>query len=136
MDVVEFHGNAKRFRCIDCRAPYERRQVNLKKIPPRCYCGGLVKPDVIFFGEAIPWAANLKAFDMAKQVDLILVIGTSAVVAPAGDIPVMAKESGAKVVEINPEDTLLTECVTDLMIKGPAAQLLPSVVEKIKGMRA
>lgn len=133
--VVEFHGNSQKFRCIGCRSEFERSAVSLENIPPRCNCGGLIKPDVIFFGEAIPWAANLKAFEMAKQVDLIIVVGTSAVVAPASEIPVMAKQSGAKVVEINLEATVLTGRVSDVLIQGSAGEILPVVVERVKKRR-
>jgi NAD-dependent deacetylase len=131
-EVVEFHGNAKAFRCLECRDMHERENINWEDMPPRCYCGGLIKPDVVFFGEAIPWAAHAKAFEAAKQTDLILVIGTSAVVAPAGEIPIMAKHSGARVVEINIEPTVLTDRVTDLMLTGSAADILPPVVELLK----
>ena len=134
-EVVEFHGNAQKFRCLECRLEFPREYVTSLDIPPRCACGGLIKPDVIFFGEAIPWAANVKAFEMAKQVDLILVIGTSAVVAPASEIPVMAKQAGAKVVEINTEKTVLTGRVTDLFVMGSAAKALPPVVEMIRSRR-
>lgn len=131
-EVVEFHGNARHFRCLDCRRSHKREYVMAQPIPPRCECNGLVKPDVIFFGEAIPWGANVKAFEMARQCDLILVIGTSAVVAPASEIPVSAKQAGARVVEINIEETVLTDYITDLMLKGSAAEILPPVVERLK----
>ncbi|MFH1134539.1 MAG: NAD-dependent deacylase [Pseudomonadota bacterium] len=134
-EVVEFHGNSQNFRCLECGRAYSRGAIDLDKLPPRCYCNGLIKPDVVFFGEAIPWAANLKAFEMAKRCDLILVIGTSAVVAPAGEIPVMAKQCGAKVVEINPEETVLTGCVSDLLLKGSASEILFSAVQTIKQRR-
>ena len=117
-EVVEFHGNASRFRCLECRELFERDKVDLINLPPRCACGGLIKPDVIFFGEAIPWSANVKAFEMARQVELILVVGTSAVVSPASEIPVMAKQCGAKVVEVNAEPTILTGRVSDLLLQG------------------
>ena len=134
-EVVEFHGNSQNFRCIECGRSYRRSAIDLDNLPPRCYCHGLIKPDVIFFGEAIPWAANLKAFEMAKRCDLILVIGTSAVVAPAGEIPVMAKQCGAKVVEINPEETVLTGSVSDLLLKGSASEVLSAAIEIIKKRR-
>ncbi len=134
--VVEFHGNAKRFRCLDCRMSFVRAQLDLDNPPPRCYCGGLVKPDVVFFGEAIPWSASVKAFEVAQRCELILVVGTSALVAPASEIPVLAKQSGAKVVEINPEETVLTETVSDLLVKGSAAEILPRVVSRLKELTA
>jgi len=134
-EVVEFHGNVRQFRCLDCRQVHEREKVDLVNLPPRCHCGGLIKPDAIFFGEAIPWAANIKAFEMAQQCRLIMVIGTSAVVAPASEIPVMAKQSGAMVVEVNPEETILTGRISDTLLKGSSAAILPMVVEYIKGRR-
>jgi NAD-dependent deacetylase len=135
-EVVEFHGNASRFVCLDCRAPHQRpKKVKINE-PPRCFCGGLVKPDVIFFGEAIPWAANLKAFEMARHCDLILVVGTSAVVAPASEIPIEAKQAGAKVVEINTEETVLTHGITDLMLKGSASLILGEAVERLRKRRS
>jgi NAD-dependent deacetylase len=134
-EVVEFHGNASKFRCLDCRAAHERHQVDLKNMPPRCSCGGLVKPDVVFFGEAIPWAANVKAFETARKAELILVVGTSAVVAPASEIPVAAKRAGGKVVEINPEPTVLTNGITDLFLQGSAEDILPVVVERLRASR-
>jgi NAD-dependent deacetylase len=134
-EVVEFHGNASKFRCLDCRVAYEREKVDLANMPPRCACGGLVKPDVVFFGEAIPWAANVKAFETARKAELILVVGTSAVVAPASEIPVAAKRAGGKVVEINPEPTVLTNGITDLFLGGSAEDVLPKVVERLRASR-
>ncbi|MEW6267348.1 MAG: NAD-dependent deacylase [Thermodesulfobacteriota bacterium] len=131
-EVVEFHGNARRLRCLECRTLFSREQISLESLPPRCGCGGLIKPDTIFFGEAIPWDASMKAFDQAGKTDLILVIGTSAVVAPASEIPLMAKRAGATVVEINTEETVLTTYVTDLFLQGSAAVILPPVVSRLK----
>lgn len=132
LEVVEFHGNSKRLRCLDCREEYGREKIDPNNLPPRCHCGGLVKPDVIFFGEAIPWAANMKAFETARRCQLILVVGTSAVVSPASEIPVMAKQSGARVVEVNPEETPLTGMVSDMLLKGSAGEILPRVVAMLK----
>ena len=134
-EVVEFHGNACRFRCLECREIFQREWLNLDVLPLRCPCGGLIKPDVVFFGEQIPWTANTKAFEMAQRCELMLVVGTSALVAPASDIPVAAKRAGARVVEINPEETVLTGVLSDLLLKGSAAEILPRVVDRLKERR-
>lgn len=133
-EVVEFHGNAQRLRCLDCRSLFDRTVIDVNHLPPRCHCGGLIKPDVVMFGEAIPWDAHIKAFDMAGRTDLILVVGTSAVVAPASEIPIMAKRAGAKVVEINPEPTVLTDRISNLLLQGSAAQVLPRVVAALEAL--
>lgn len=136
MEIVEFHGNANRFSCLECHQSHPRPVLEPSNMPPRCECGGLIKPDVVFFGEPIPWAANMKAFEAAQRCDLILVIGTSASVAPASEIPVMAKQNGAKVVEINIEKTHLTTWVTDLFLEGSASDILSSVVDMVQKKRA
>ena len=134
--VVEFHGNAGHFVCLDCRRSHQRPMLNTCQMPPRCECGGLIKPDVIFIGEAIPWLASMKAFSAVKNCDLILVIGTSAMMAPASELPAMAKQNGAKIVEINIEKTHLTTWITDLLLEGPASEVLPPIVDRVRKMRA
>jgi len=91
-----------------------------------------MKPDVVFFGEPIPWDAHRKAMEAARKCDLVLVIGTSAVVYPAVDIPITAKESGAKLIEINVELTPLTHQVSDYIIQGRSGEILPRLVETLK----
>ena len=131
-NVVEFHGNANTFSCVSCGSRFSREQVSFQDLPPRCACGGPIKPDVIFFGEAIPQEAGVTAFEAARRTDLLLVIGTSAVVSPASEIPVLAKYSGARVVEINTEETVLTGRVSDLHLMASAADVLPAVVQALR----
>ena len=131
-DVIEFHGNGKRLKCLSCGNTVAKSQVDFSMMPPRCDCGGLIKPDVVFFGEPIPVEAYRRASREAGDCDLILVIGTSAVVSPAGDIPVEAKRNGARLVEINPEETILTHRVSDLSIHESAGKVLPALVETIR----
>ncbi|MBI4772916.1 MAG: RNA polymerase subunit sigma [Deltaproteobacteria bacterium] len=130
--VIEFHGNGKRLRCLSCGSTVGKSQVDFSIMPPRCACGGLLKPDVVFFGEAIPAEAYEKAQREARYCDLILVIGTSAVVSPASEIPLEAKRGGALVAEINLEETVLTRSVSDLSIHESAGKALPALVESIR----
>ena len=113
---------------MDCSKKYENRNVDVSEIPPRCDCGGILRPDIVFFGETIPAEAIRRSRQAATDCDLMLVVGTSAVVQPAAMIPVIAKENGAKIVEINPERTPLTVEVSDYLIRGEAGEVMNRIV--------
>jgi NAD-dependent deacetylase len=108
--------------------------VKLDSLPPLCRCRGVLKPTVVFFGEPIPWGAHLQAMEEARDCEVMLVIGTSAVVSPACDIPVMAKNAGAVVVEVNMEETQLTRYVSDWILQGSAARTLQAVLDRVAGL--
>ena len=110
-DVIEFHGTFAWQRCMDCSRKYKTSEVDISVIPPRCSCGGILRPDAVFFGEMIPQDALWRSRQIATDCDVMLVVGTSAVVQPASMMPVIAKESGAKVDEIN--DSILVMCPAD-----------------------
>lgn len=129
--VIEFHGNGQKLRCLDCTKLYEREQVSFDPLPPRCACGGLIKPDIIFFGEEIPPKALLKSFALAESCQVMLVAGTSAVVAPASHLPVIAKKAGAKIVEINPEPTPLSDEISDYVFNAGGAEIIPALVKMV-----
>ena len=131
-DVIEFHGTFAWLRCMDCSRKYETREVDISQIPPRCLCGGILRPDAVFFGEMIPQDALWRSRQIASDCDLMLVVGTSAVVQPAALMPVIAKESGAKVVEINPERTPLTDEISDYLIMGAAGDVMNKIIEKLE----
>ena len=124
--VVELHGNIWRLRCTrNCRPTWEDRRVPLPELPPRCPgCGSLARPDVVWFGEPMPTAPLESAYAAVRRCQLMLVVGTSAVVQPAASLPLLAKESGAYVVEINPQPTPLSSTV-DEILRAPAAEALP-----------
>ena len=132
--VIEFHGTGETLTCILCGAKYRIEEINLEKTPPFCECGGILKPDVVFFGEPIPLHALKEAFELSEKCDLLFVIGTSAQVYPAADIPRVAKKSGAKVVEINLEPTPLTNIVSDIFLEGKAGETLPLVLKAYKNV--
>ena len=129
--VVEYHGNARRFVCDTCRGHHPRESLDFSHPPLYCLCGGLIRPDVVFFGEPIPPAAQAEAEDLAQHCDLMLVIGTSGEVAPASYIPHIAKEWHAVIVESNLEPTRLTHSLTDHFLQGSAGKLLPQVLEAL-----
>lgn len=129
--VIEYHGNADQIACTAC---FRHRGMDLSHRDlgaPRCECGGIMKPDVVLFGEAIPEYA-LKTSDMlAKGCDVLIVVGTSAQVYPAASLPYLAKEKGAVIIECNIEPTSFTPVITDYFLQGPAGETLPRLVEHI-----
>jgi len=130
-DVIEFHGNFAWLRCMSCDGRCETREADVAQLPPRCSCGGIYRPDCVFFGEMIPPGALTRSQLAASQCDVMLVVGTSALVQPAAFMPIIAKEGGATVIEINPEPTPLTSSVSDFLIAGSAGPVLSSVLETI-----
>jgi len=126
--IVELHGTIWRLRCTSCDQARDDRSVPLAEIPPRCTCGALLRPGVVWFGEALPEEAVTVSFEAARAADVVLVVGTSSLVYPAAALPQAARAAGAFVVEINPEPTPLTP-LADLSLRGPAAALLPAIVE-------
>ncbi len=126
--VVEYHGNALRFVCDTCHGHHPRESLDFSQTPLYCLCGGLIRPDVVFFGEAIPPAAQQEAEALAQGCDLLLVVGTSGEVAPASYLPPLAKEAGALIVETNLTPTRLTRTLADYFLPGPAGRTLPQVI--------
>ncbi len=134
--VIEFHGNAGRLSCLQC---HTRKPLNLNlplNTAPRCTCGGLMKPDVILFGEMLPSYAVLESEILIQECDTLLVIGTSATVFPAADFPYIAKQNGANIIEYNLETTVLTNSVTDIFVQGPSGKTLPEVLKHLSALHA
>jgi NAD-dependent deacetylase len=132
--VIEYHGSHKRLVCLNCGRQYAKEEVVLEPLPPLCRCTGVLKPTVVFFGEPIPWGAHLEAMEEARNCEVMLVVGTSAVVSPACDIPVLAKRAGAAVVEINLEETQLTRTVSEWILKGSASRILQSILDGVASL--
>jgi len=126
--VVELHGSLWRLRCVDCRQEQDDRRAPLPELPPRCACGGLLRPGVVWFGEALPQQALFESFTAAQRAEVVIVVGTSSVVYPSAALPQAAKSVGAFVIEINPEATNLTP-IADVSLRGTAAGLVPALVE-------
>ncbi len=133
-DVIEFHGTFAWQRCIECNTHIETQKVDISEIPPRCHCGGILRPNAVFFGEMIPHEALWRSRQVATDCDVMLVIGTSAMVQPAAMMPVVAKETGAIVIEINPESTPLTGDISDYIIKGPAGDTMKRIVAELDAL--
>ncbi|HSB73376.1 MAG TPA: NAD-dependent deacylase [Candidatus Methylomirabilis sp.] len=125
--LVELHGNLWRVRCPSEGTITERPEVPLRPIPPRCECGELLRPDVVWFGESLPSDAMREAFEAAGSCDVMLVVGTSALVQPAASLPLVSQEHGAYVVEVNLEPTPLT-AIADESHHGRAGEILPRLL--------
>ncbi|HID10492.1 MAG TPA: NAD-dependent deacylase [Candidatus Latescibacteria bacterium] len=128
--VVEVHGNILRDRCSRCGKVLEEPRFWELDAPPRCRCGGLFRPDVVWFGEPLPREAWEEAERAAEQCEAFLSVGTSASVYPAALLPRMAKEAGAYVVEVNLGPTDATGFV-DRSLFGRAGEVMPALVEAL-----
>lgn len=129
-NIIELHGNLWKVRCTQEGIVTEHREVPLKNIPPYCQCGALLRPHVVWFGEPLPPEALEQAFELSQSCELMFVVGTSAVVQPAASLPVVAKQSGAYVVEVNMEPTPLSSTV-DQSFFGPAGKIMPELIKAI-----
>lgn len=128
-DIIELHGNIWQVVCQACGQRSEHRQVPLQENPPRCSCTGLLRPAVVLFGESLSEQAWQRAVQAASTCELFIAVGTSAVVYPAAQLPVIAKQAGAYLLEINPETTPLTP-LADMTIVGKAAEVLPQLSKR------
>jgi NAD-dependent deacetylase len=129
--VVELHGNGRTVRCLDCGATEARLEVQARlsrELPPLCRrCGGMhIKPDVVFFGEPLPSGAMMDAFRLARECDLMIVVGSSLQVYPAADVPAVAAERGVPLVIVNDEPTPLDVAAT-VVVRGRAGEVLPEI---------
>jgi len=126
--VIELHGNIGRAICFD-EGTVVAEAAETGDVPARCpNCGGLVRPDVVWFGEPLPQLAIEAAAHAARSCDIFFAIGTSAVVQPAASLPYEALRRGAVTVEINPQSTPLTDRVS-YVLSGPSGQVLPVLVQ-------
>jgi len=129
-EMVELHGNIARTKCFD-----EGHRVDWwpesADVPPRCpYCGGYLRPDVVWFGEGLPEQALRQAIEAASTCDVLLCVGTSAAVYPAAQLPLIAKRHGAHVAEINPKQTAVS-FLADWSLYGQAGEVLPALVRQL-----
>lgn len=127
--VIELHGNVWKVRCAaEENEPWVDLRVPLPEIPPRCECGGFLRPHVVWFGEPLERRVILEATAVSDSCNAMLVIGTSAVVYPAAGLPLVAKQGGAAIIEVNPEVTPVSE-YADVSLYAPAEEVLPELVD-------
>jgi NAD-dependent deacetylase len=127
-NVHKVHGDIWTLRCTQCRVHRVDRNTPLDPLPPVCEaCGAMARPGVVWFGESLPVDVWERAEEASDEADVLLVIGTSAVVYPAAGLASRAKHAGAKLVEINIEDTPLSSAV-DAAFRGPSGEILPQLL--------
>ncbi len=126
--VHEFHGNSRDLICTKTGETLPVAHADLDAIPPiHPATGGLLKPDFIFFGEGIPADAYQASIQAARNSDVFIVIGTTGEVMPASQIPILAKENGATIIEVNIEDSNYTENITDIFLPGKATEIMEMI---------
>lgn len=123
-EVIEYHGNSRWLVCKHCGEKYDISSISLNPLPPRCAIDQtILKPDFVFFGEGIPAEAANRSVEEVQLADLLLIIGTTGEVMPAGMLPSMARASGATILEINPRESGYSYSITDLFLQGTAAEI-------------
>lgn len=128
--VYEIHGSTQNLCCTECSSEYDLSFVDFNLLPPTCYvCKGILKPDIVFFNEPLPQFALKRSRDEALKADVILIIGTNAEIYPANEIPLQAKENGAKIIEINVQPTEFTNSITDIFLQGTAGEIMGQLGE-------
>ncbi|HUQ90335.1 MAG TPA: NAD-dependent deacylase [Bryobacteraceae bacterium] len=126
-NILYLHGDIWTLRCIACGLSYKNLQP-LEELPPRCSCGGMQRPGVVWFGEGLPEETWREADQAVRSSEVFLVIGTSAVVMPAGGLVYAAKQAGARVIEINAAETQVSPIV-DCAVRGEAGKILPELLK-------
>ena len=132
VNLLEIHGNRNYLRCIGCGWRRPRAEYAITDVPPVCReCGGVIKLDTVMFGEPIPTAVLDSCFTETQRCDAMLLVGTSGAVNPAAQLPILARERGAQIIEVNPEPTQLTVSA-HVVISGPAGEMLPAIAEALR----
>ena len=135
-DVLHLHGSLFEFRCAACAAPYQlRAEERRADSPPACgLCGDLVRPDVVWFGESLPWDAVEEAAAASHRYEVMLVVGTSGLVYPASQLPLIARQAGATVIDVNPEPGPIS-AIADIVLQGKSGEILPALVRVVTDLR-
>jgi len=126
-NILKVHGDIWDVRCVRCGREQRDERPDIPELPPRCDCGGMLRPGVVWFGEGLPEGVWEKAEQAVSNCDVLLVVGTSAVVYPAAGLVPLAKSAGARVIEINLEETPFSSML-DKSFRGKAGELLPEII--------
>lgn len=134
-NVYHLHGSLFEFRCDACGSAFEGELPAMPEPvdrvePPQCPCGGLIRPNVVWFGEALPEDAWQRSVDAVTNADVVVVVGTSSIVYPAAGLPELALANGTAVVEVNPERTPLSDAAT-VSLRETAASALPGLLQRL-----
>ncbi len=131
-NVIELHGNIIENYCVDCHTYYDEQIGENDLSLPKCKkCYGKIRPAVVWFGEMLPEAALIKADELSRNSQVFFSVGTSSEVYPAANLPLLAKENGAVVIEVNPNETAISRYM-DYRFRMPSGEILPVIIERIK----
>ena len=131
--VLEFHGTLDKLLCTECGRRFGTTRKLIEPERPSCpECGGLLKPDFVFFSEGIPDDAFEGSFAAASGCDYVIVIGTTGEVMPACEVPREAKRHGAKIIEVNLQESAYTNSVTDIFLRGRAVEVMETLLRKVQ----
>jgi NAD-dependent deacetylase len=126
-NVIEYHGSVRELVCISCKKRRGAEPALLESLPPKCECGGVLKPDIVFFGEEIPIHALLNVEKTIEKTDVMLVVGTTGEVYPAAFVPIEAKRRGARIIEVNVTPSSLSQDVSDILLRGKATEVMARI---------
>ena len=129
-NVLELHGSIIRIKCTVCDFT-DNITENFESLPPKCKCGSMLRPDVVWFGEPLPQNIWQSAIKEASICDVMIIVGTSLVVSPANTLPVYAKQNGAILIEINPEKTVMSNDMA-LSVQATSVETLPKLLSIFK----
>lgn len=131
-DVIEFHGTSRRLTCLSCQKTLPFQPELFSNMPPSCPdCGGLLKPDFIFFGEGIPPQAYQRSLEETHLADVWLVIGTTGEIMPASMMPIEAHRNGTLIIEVNLHPSNYTNTITNIFLQGKASEVLKALSDEI-----
>ena len=131
-NVQEFHGTIHTLSCVQCSRKYRLEDVNLEVVPPTCFCGGVLKPDFVFYGEGIPPRAYEASVQLAQEADVMLVVGTAGQVMPACSLPYSAQAHGCRIVEVNPRPSAYTGQITDAYFPQKATEFFAALEQEMQ----
>ena len=129
-NVLELHGSIIRIKCTVCDFT-DNITENFESLPPKCKCGSMLRPDVVWFGEPLPQNIWQSAMKEASVCDVMIIVGTSLVVSPANTLPVYAKQNGAILIEVNPEKTVMSNDMA-LSVQATSVETLPKLLSIFK----
>jgi len=129
-NVLELHGSLIRIKCTVCDF-IDNITENFESLPPKCKCGSMLRPDVVWFGEPLPQNIWQSAIKEASICDVMIIVGTSLVVSPANTLPVYAKQNGAILIEVNPEKTIMSNDMS-LSVQATSVETLPKLLSIFK----
>lgn len=131
--VIEIHGNMRNLVCMRCKRKWNSKGMlfDTEDLPPVCECSGVLKPDAVLFGEPIPPERYFSALEQIRSADVVMLVGTSGLVHPVSEFPEIAIRHGARIIEINPQKTVLTDVYETVHLQESAGSVLQTFCRRL-----